>query len=211
MFFRLKRCKSTKKFKIFKIFRQDSAKFGHIRDFLYLCSVKRIAYILPVKHIRGNISGRQDLNYDGADAYSIADDDAVSAANYQARVIAKVLGVGTRFALPYFQVRTRTTVNMTPAMRRNLALMGGSGALFASLMSDKSTAIYTACKAATPKGWTMRAYICPIIRNALAAKMSDITIADGVTIVNPWVSSATPNVPVRPEIIDKFNSELSNT
>lgn len=95
-------------------------------------------------------------------------------------------------------------------MRSNLALMGGSGALFASLISDKTTAIYTQCVAACPAKMTLRMFIVPLLRAGLAAKNANIVIADNVSIVNPWVSSETPNVPVTSAILNKFNSELSS-
>lgn len=95
-------------------------------------------------------------------------------------------------------------------MRHNLALMGGVGAIFASLIKNKSAQIYSDCVRVCPKGWPLRAFLAPIIRSGLDNKLSNIAIADGVSIVNPWVSSDTPNVPVRSEIITKFASELSN-
>lgn len=113
--------------------------------------------------------------------------------------------------LKYFSIRTRTTVNMTARMRNNMALMGGSGALFASLISDKTSAIYAQCVAACPAKMALRMFIMPLLRSGLAAKNANIVIADNVSIVNPWVSSATPNVPVTSAVLDKFNSELSTS
>lgn len=118
--------------------------------------------------------------------------------------------MSTRKMFRYFQVRTRTSVNMTAAMRHNLALMGGAGALFASLVSDKASYIYIACAGVVPRGETLRSFMIPLLRAGLAAKNEDIVIADGISIVNPWVSSATPNVPVSQSVLDKFSDELSN-
>lgn len=89
--------------------------------------------------------------------------------------------------------------------------MGGAGALFASLVSDKTTAIYAACVAACPRQMSLRMFIVPTLRRGLAAKNSIIEIEDNVGIVNPWVSADTPNVPVSAAILDKFNSVLSNS
>lgn len=172
--------------------------------------MKRIEYICPIDCIHGNISGRQDIEYDGADAYSILDGSKVSSNNYQARLIAAGRSAFGGYKLRYFSVRTRTSVNMTARMRSNLALMGGSGALFASLISDKTSAIYAQCVAACPAKMPLRMFIVPLLRSGLAAKNANIVIADNVSIVNPWVSSATPNVPVSSAILDKFNSELSS-
>lgn len=211
MFLRIIRCKITKKFKNFKIYRALFAKFGHISHFLYLCSVKRIAYILPIKHLRGNISGRQEIDYDGHGAYDIPAGDVVSSGNYQSRMVAKVLDVGSLYARPYFQVRTRQTVNMSPAMKRNLALMGGSGAMYAALVLDKIAPIYIECMRVCPANLTLRQFMVPILRGGLAAKSPVIAIADGVTITNPWVYSGDQTLTLKPSVLAKFASELSNT
>lgn len=202
------RRKSTKKFKIFKIFGRQNAKFAYIKQNLYLCSVKRIEYIMPIDFIRGNISGRQDLKYSGGDAYALPANSRVSADSYQPRMIARVMWQ-KRQRVKYFQVRTRTTINMSAATRLNMALMGGTGALVGSLMSDKTSAIYQSCLSLVPKGKTLRGFISPIIRAGLSAKNATIVIGNGVEIVNPWVSSATPNVQVTQDILNKFASELS--
>lgn len=171
--------------------------------------MKRIQYMAPIDWMRGKLSGNQSLTYDTHSAYDTPTGDVVAADNYQPRLIAKVRGIYTPRKIRYFQVRTRTTVNMTAAAKKNLALMGGVGALFGSLVSDKSSAIYIAVSALCPKGMTLRAFLAPVIRAALAAKLPDIEIADGVVIVNPWVSTDTPNVPVSQAILDKFADELS--
>lgn len=171
--------------------------------------MKRIQYMAPVDWMRGKLSGNQLLTYDTHSAYDTPTGNVVAADNYQPRLIAKVKGLYTPRKVRFFQVRTRTTVNMTAAVKKNLALMGGVGALFGSLVSDKSSAIYVAVSALCPKRMTMRAFIAPVIRAALAAKLPDIEIADGVVIVNPWVSTDTPNVPVSQAIINKFAGELS--
>ena len=171
--------------------------------------MKRIQYMAPVDWMRGKLSGNQSLTYDTHSAYDTQTGDVVTADNYQPRLVAKVKGINTPRKVRFFQVRTRTSVNMTAAAKRNLALMGGVGALFGSLVSDKSSAIYVAVSALCPKGITLRAFLAPIVRAALAAKMANIEIGDGVIIVNPWVSTDTPNVPVSQLILDKFAGELS--
>lgn len=170
--------------------------------------MKRIEYIAPIDYIRGNISGRQDLKYSGGDAYALPANSRVSADSYQPRMIARVMRKRT-YNIKFFQVRTRTTVNMSAASRLNMALMGGTGALVGSLLSDKTSAIYQSCIALTPKGMTLRSFLSPIIRSGLAAKDPSFIVGSGVEIVNPWVSTATPNVPVAQTILDKFASELS--
>ena len=103
---------------------------------------------------------------------------------------------------------------MSSTHKHSLALLGGAGALYGALLRQKSAPIYNACVNAWKTngvGTTLRGYIVPLLIDGLSAKDADIAIADGVTIVNPWISSASPNVPVSSAILDKFNSELSNS
>ena len=179
----------------------------------YLCTVKRIEYISPIDYIRGSLSGSQTPLYTSNEVkgYSVPVGDIEPAVNYKPILVAKILRPYDLNRIKIFQVRTRTSVNMTANQHRNLALMGGVGALVASLLRNKTAAIYGACVAATPKGYTLRGFVSPLIRAGLAAKSASITIADGVTIVNPWISNETPNVPVSQIILDKFADELSNS
>lgn len=158
----------------------------------------------------GNISGRQSIEYAGGQAYNIADGERVTSENYQARLIAAVRGRNTRRSIRYFSVRTKTTVNMSAAMRENLAVMGGAGALFAGLVNDKSAAIYSDCVSVCPRDSSLRAFIMPKLIAGLTAKDEYITIAGNIAIINPWISSDIPNVPVTTAILDKFRSVLSN-
>lgn len=193
-------CKNTKSFEKCK----KNVRFGGLGYYLYLCSVKRIGYILPIDWMKGNISGRQDIEYNGNSAYAIEVGNSVSADNYQPRVVAKMMRSG-KTDLRYFQVRTKTTINMTASMQLNMALMGAAGALFASLVSAKESQIYSDCMNLLPAGKTFRAFIVPILKEGLRAKDKHITIGSGVYIVNPWISNDAPNVPIRPAIIDKFD------
>lgn len=160
--------------------------------------------------MRGSLSGKQELKYGGARAYD-HESGIISPDEYQARLIAKVLRAPYSTRRRYFQVRTRSTVNMTQAYRHNIALMGGSGAMFAELQKMKTSEIYSLCVAVCPREKTLRAFIMPILRAGLAAKTAQIVVADGVVIINPWISSEEPNVPVGADVLDKFSSELSNT
>lgn len=159
--------------------------------------------------MRGNISGRQDIVYgDAAKAYDVPVGSAASGSNYKPIIVARLI---ERTRRKNFQVRTRTTINMTQAMRNNLARMGGAAAIYAALIADKTTSIYNDCVSACPAGVTLRQFVLPLIRQGLTVKDAQISIADGVYIVNPWVSSETPNVPISPAILDKFADVLSNS
>lgn len=158
--------------------------------------------------MRGSLSGNQSLKYGGVSAYDIADGEHVSADAYQPRVIAKVLRAPYATRKRYFQIRTRTTVNMSPAMRTALAVMGGAGAIFAALLRDKDAAIYKKCVNACPKHMTLRQFVLPPVMAGLRTKSAQLTITDGLYIVNPWISSDTPNVTLPDKIITKFANEL---
>ena len=78
-------------------------------------------------------------------------------------------------------------------------------------MRDKSAQIYNDCERVKPAAMTLRAFLSPILRAGLDEKNAAIVVASGVNIVNPWISSDTPNVPVSAAVLQKFRSELSNT
>lgn len=164
--------------------------------------------MMPVDSMRGNISGRQDIEYNGADAYSVRDGNRVTSDNYQPRIVAKVMHDARPDRIKYFQVRTQTSINMTNGMRMTMALMGGAGAIYASLISDKTTHIYNDCVDACPKNMTLRQFVLPILREGLRAKHQQIVIAPDVVIDNPWITGGTTNVPVSPEILNKFKDVL---
>lgn len=172
---------------------------------------KHIEFLPPVDYATGNISGRQALQYgEGGRAYEQQTGQRTESSNYEPRLIAKRLHAHTRFARSYFQVRTKTTVNMTDNVRMNLAVMGGAGALFASLLRNKSAQIYLQCIAAKPKNYTLRQFVVPVLMAALSDKDETAVIASGIEIINPWVSFDTPNVPVTQSILDKFAVLRSN-
>ena len=160
---------------------------------------------MPIAGLSGNISGRQDLNYDGVGAYETTQPTAAS--NYSPRLVA----FQPYRRRNYFCVRTKYTANITERSRLNLALLGGSGAIYSAIVRDKSSDIYAQCMAAKPRTETLRAFLVPLLRTGLADKMENITIADGISIVNPWVSSATPTVQVPQDVLDKFAPVLSNS
>lgn len=203
--------KSTKKLKKLKKKVPICHKFARFSDILYLCSVKRIAYILPIDYMRGNLSGRQNIAYSTGKGYDVPDGTTETAVDYMPRMVAQYRTNGL-YEIRTFQVRTKTSVHMTESLRLSLAVMGGAGALYASLVSDKMSAIYQAvytAALANGKGQTFRGYVMRALMTGLRAKDAQLIIASGVYIVNPWTSSETPNVPVSQTILDKFSEVLS--
>lgn len=169
---------------------------------------KRIVYIAPIESLRGSLAIYEKQSYSSGRGYDVPVGTTEEATTYISRLVAKRMPNGRNF----YNVRTRTSVHMTSVSKRNMALMGGAGAIYAALVSDKTAAIYSECvMASLSSGKTLRAFMIPKLRAGLAAKVYSISIADGVEIVNPWISSDTPNVPVSSDIINKFASELSNS
>lgn len=171
---------------------------------------KKIIYIAPVDALGGSLSGRQSLDYGAShsSAYNVPTGDVEPANVYLPRLVAMYCSKRNH---RYFQIRTRHTINMTAAMRHNLAVMGGAGAIFAAVVRDKSAQLYNDCVQACPKDWSLRGWMVPIIRQGLARKDSSLVIADGVTISNPWNAGQGTTVNIEQAIIDKFAAELSNS
>ena len=166
---------------------------------------------MPVEYLRGSICGHQVLTYDGGDAYSsITPGTSAPADSYAPILVTKVARLGRPSQLAFFQIRSRSSVNMSAANRHNLALMGGAGAIYSALVRNKAAQIYKDCASACPKGYTLRSFVFPLIHDGLKNKDATIVIASGVGIVNPWVSNAAQNVPIDPAIVAKFDDELKS-
>lgn len=177
----------------------------------YLCGMKRIQYMMPVDWCRGALAVKEKLAYDGGAAYDLPNGMRISSDSYRPIIVAKVTGWEQVQKTKYFQVRSRSTVNMTAAFRKSLAVMGGAGALFAAILRDKEGEIYNACMIACPKLTRLRAWVLPQLMKGLSDKKPVILIGESIEVVNPWISSSTPNVPVSSAILDKFSDQLSNT
>lgn len=175
--------------------------------------MKRIRFIAPVEAIQGNMSGRQTLKYAEHDnpAYDAPKDKRSYARNYRPSYIgAFVTGTGVK----YFAVKTKTAVRPTTKSLQAMALQGGAGAMYAALISDQTAQIYQNALAIwesqnARSKVTMRKFYTDIFRSMLARKAARVNAssADGLltlTIENPWVSSATINVPVSMEVLAKF-------
>lgn len=168
---------------------------------------KRIIYSVPVDVMSGSLSGPQELQYgtQGGEAYDIPSGSREGATNYEPRLVAMY---SHKKRLRYFQVRTKHAVNMTDAMRINLATMGGAGAIYSAIVSDKTSQLYNDCVHACPDGKTLRGWLVPILRPALAAKETDIVLADGLVLSNPWNAGTGATINIPQTILDKFASEL---
>lgn len=158
----------------------------------------------------GSLSERQTVQYDaeGAQGYDVPDGTKASAVGYQPILVARHY---VRERVNGFQVRAHTSVNMTSKARKNMGVLGGAGAIYTALAHMKSSAIYAQCVAAKPKSVTLRSFIFPLLMAGLSDKVARIAIADGVYIVNPWISSDPANVPVTSANYSKFYEVLANS
>lgn len=181
---------------------------------------KRIEFIAPVDSMRGNLSGNQKLQYalNNNPAYYSPVGQRNYARNFETRFIgAKRASDG----LKYFQVKTKNAVGMTPGLKKAMALLGGTGALYAACIMDstkKAAMVNFFNKAseaapATMAKYTFKSYWSESIRLMLKEKRASLTktgAGASVTIQNPWVYTAgSLDVTVSNEVLVKFWSELA--
>lgn len=178
--------------------------------------MKRIEFIAPVESMRGNLSGKQELQY--AENNNPAFEAPVGrqyARNYQPRFIGAKRSSDN---LKYFAVKTKSATLIKSATLLNMALMGGTGAIIAAILADKSSTNYLmvvdAWERRTNKSVTLRKFMTDIIRQGLAAKAPDfvfLTTAGG-QIANPWNTASTSalKVEISDEVLVKFWLQLGS-
>lgn len=95
--------------------------------------MKRIEFIAPVESMRGNLSGRQSLEYakNNNPAYE-APNGVQYARNYQPRFI----GAKRADGLKYFSVRTKTATNLKASTRLQMAVLGVTAAIKSALQTS---------------------------------------------------------------------------
>ena len=181
--------------------------------------MKRIEFIAPVEAMRGNLSGAQKLQYptDNQGAYEGPAGSVNYARNYSPRFIgAKIAKSGKK----YFAVRTKTANHLTVKSKQAMALLGGTGAIVASILRDKTAEIYTNLYGAWVKAQELggstssfRQFLSGSVRRMLIQKSAvyHVQVGEfGQDIDNPWnTTSQTPNVSISQAILVKFWSELA--
>lgn len=179
--------------------------------------MKIVEFIAPVEAIRGNMSGRQDLLYPSQDnkAYEGPVGSVNYARNYTPRFVgAKIAKSGKK----YFTVRTKSANHLTVKSKKAMALLGAAGALYAALVREKSSALYTNLMAQYVKlqelgmTKTFRQYVMEGFRSGLINNVEQFVFSGPlapVNIDNPWGKfSGTLNLPVTQNIRVKFWGEL---
>lgn len=179
--------------------------------------MKIVEFIAPVEAIRGNMSGRQDLLYptNNNKAYEGPVGTVNYARNYTPRFVgAKIAKSGKK----YFTVRTKSANHLTAKSKKAMALLGAAGALYAALVKDKTSTLYTNMMAQYIKlqelgsTKTFRQFVMDGFRIGLINHVQQFVFSGPlapVNIDNPWgkVSGAL-NLPVAQNIRMKFWTEL---
>lgn len=182
--------------------------------------MKRIEFIAPVESMRGNLSGNQVLEYAENNNPAFEAPAGVQyARNYQPRFIgAKRSATGKK----YFQIKTKSATKINAGSKLKMALLGGTGAVRAAILSDgtkRSTveAVYAAAKTqGKTSAKTLMKYVYDVVYEALQSKSIMIQFfATGVptlTIQNPWVyTNQQGGVPIsiKNTILVKFWPQLA--
>lgn len=161
--------------------------------------MRRIEFLAPVEAMRGNLSGNQNLLYPTQDntAWLAPSDRRNYATNYGTRYIgAKRAATGKKF----FAVKTKSAVNMSPKMRKNMAVLSVGSVAANIIMTDLSTLttlqelFYNSPERL--QGWTFKRWISVYTREGLANQRHIAFPAKGsgatVFYINPYITQAAP-------------------
>lgn len=185
--------------------------------------MRRIEYIAPVAAIRGNLSGKQSLLYptQNNSAWYSPSDKRNYATNYAPRYIG---AKRSRDGHTYFAVKQRTSITMSPAMRKQQAVLGGSKAIYDALIHNPLTigrmqALYMESPERNTYGWSMYKWAYSQISGQVASQIAGIRIIgklNGTPLVvqNPWIDTTVSGavaVTISAEVLAKFWMQLANT
>lgn len=182
--------------------------------------MKRITVAYPFEDVRGKLAGKQALEY--AENNNPAFDAPAGrqyARNYKACMIAcKRSATGKT----YFQIKTKTATKVNAGSKLRMALLGGTGAVRAAILTNATyatavEAIYNAGKAAgTISQKTIQKYVFDVVNEALLLKSVMINFhaegAPALTIQNPWVyttQSGGQSITIKNSILVKFWEQLA--
>ncbi|MBQ1388985.1 MAG: hypothetical protein IIY78_05100 [Clostridia bacterium] len=126
--------------------------------------------------------------------------------------------------MKYFAVKTKSAIGMTVKSKKQMALLGGAGAIIAAILRDKSSALYAATIAAYNVAKTtgqtnaedLRQWMSGSIMKALAAKRNvvfsfAVTVSETFRLNNPWVDGgAGVDVPITEDSLVRFWMQLAN-
>lgn len=186
--------------------------------------MKRIEFIAPVEAMRGNLSGTQTgLEYPAAD--NKAYESPVGSTNYARNYRPSFIGAKrAKDGLKYFSVKTKSAIHLTAKSKRQMALLGGAGAIIAAILRDKSSQAYIGVSLAFTyqkiEGMTdaksLREWLTAKLVKGLSRKMAVIlntrtSATSTIKINNPWVEGGDGvDVQVTNESLARFWMELAN-
>ena len=182
--------------------------------------MKRIEFIAPVEAMRGNLSGNKTplvYNPDNNPAWGAPNDVRSYALNYQPQFI----GAKRSNGLKFFQVKTRSAVTMTSAMREQCALLSAqSGVSYQIQHTIEGLAdVQEQYEHSQYKefGWTFNRYLQTFIRAGLREKTPSFFFnAAGFSSVrynNPFTKSTIPgsiDIELSSDILVKFWMQLAD-
>lgn len=186
--------------------------------------MRRIEYIAPVAAIRGNLSGKQNLLYPTKN--NSAWDSPSNKRNYSTNYAPRYIGAKrSRDGHTYFAVKQRSAVTMSPLMRQQQAVLGGSKAIYDALIHNPLTvgrmqALYLESPERNSYGWSMYKWAYSQISGQVGSKIAGIRIIgklNGQTplvVQNPWISttvSGAVSVTISDEVLAKFWEQLANS
>lgn len=181
--------------------------------------MKRIEFIAPVEAVRGNLSGRQDLQY--AENNNPAYDSPLGRVNYARNYSPRFIGAKRAAdGHKYFQVRTKTATHLTTKAKRAMAVMGGTGALVAAILRAKGTPLYNDIYALfveyseMVEPITFRKYLTQAImgrvKNCIEFIVFTSPTGSPISVENPWYKGRqTAGLAVSTAIVEKFWGELN--
>lgn len=156
---------------------------------------KRAQFAPGFAELRGNISGRQNLEYPTNDnkAFDGPIDGKNYARNYRASVIVSQRARDGQF---HYSIRTKSMNHLTTKSKMAMALLGGAGAIYAAILRTSAVlagiqAQYAAIQELGEKR-SFRKYVMDTLRSGLLANAATFTFAGPstpVVIENPWEKS----------------------
>lgn len=176
---------------------------------------KRAQFAPGFAELRGNISGRQNLEYPTNDnkAFDGPIDGKNYARNYRASVIVSQRARDGKF---YYSIRTKSMNHLTTKSKKAMALLGGAGAIYAAILRTPAVlagiqAQYAAVQELGEKR-SFRKYVMDTVRLGLIRHDLNFTFAgpaQAVTVNNPWVKmTGDLNISISNAIRIKFWTEL---
>lgn len=186
--------------------------------------MRQLVMIEPFAAARGNLSGKQNLRYPTKN--NSAWDSPSNKRNYATNYTARYIGaVRSRDGKSYFAVKKRTAVTMSPAMRQQQAILGGTKAIYDALVHNPLTvgrlqALYMESPERNTYGWSMYKWAYSQISGQVENKIAGIRIigklngGTPLVVQNPWIStpvSGAVTITISADVLAKFWMQLANS